>query len=129
MSPGASCCVSGRYFSEMRDYKSDDGQPPTMGKRERKELVLTFLSETRLALPPKVIFRNLRLKHNATFSEKSLNNYLSELEAQDFITRVDPEALEQRTVSDVGPDDRGYYLITESGLDEAGSDDPRLVGE
>jgi len=81
--------------------------------------VLTFLAETRLALPPKALFRNLRLQENATFSEKSLNNYLAELDAEGFVRRVDPEAIEQRNIIEVGDDERGYYLITEAGVEEA----------
>jgi len=90
-----------------------------MGKRERKRLVLSFLAETRLALPPKALFRNLRLQENATFSEKSLNNYLAELEAGGFVKRVDPEAIEERTIREVDVDERGYYLITGDGVEEA----------
>jgi len=50
-----------------------------MGKPERKALVLAFLDDTRLAFPPRVLYRNLRLVENATFSENSLGNYLDEL--------------------------------------------------
>jgi DNA-binding PadR family transcriptional regulator len=105
-----------RYFSRIRKYKPAVTQEAVMGKQERKQLVLKFLSDAGLALPPKVLFRNLRLRENATFSEKSLNNYLTELEADGLVKRVDPAALTDRNISAVGADERGYYLITESGL-------------
>jgi len=112
-------CATKRYFERTRNYKRQQGEHRLMGKQERKRLVLTFLAETRLALPPKALFRNLRLQENATFSEKSLNNYLAELDAEGFVRRVDPEAIEQRNIIEVGDDERGYYLITEAGVEEA----------
>lgn len=113
-----SYCANEGYFEQIRDYKRNRGQSLTMGKRERKRLVLAFLAETRLALPPKVLFRNLRLQENATFSEKSLNNYLAELEADGLVTRVDPEAIEERTIRELDADERGYYLISEQGVEQ-----------
>lgn len=95
-------------------------QTADMGKAERKQVVLQFLADTRLALPPKVLFRNLRLQNNVTFSEKSLNNYLKELDNDGFVTRVDPLGLENRQISAVSDDQRGYYFITEAGVDAAG---------
>lgn len=114
-----SYCANEGYFEQIRDYKRNRDESSTMGKRERKRLVLAFLAETRLALPPKPLFRNLRLQENATFSEKSLNNYLAELEADGFVKRVDPGAIEERTIREVDADERGYYLITEDGVEEA----------
>ena len=93
-----------------------------MGKSDRKGLVLRFLAETRLALPPVVMYRNLRLRQNATFSEKSLGNYLAELEADALVKRVDPSALEDREIKPVEEDSRGYYLITEAGVEAAPSE-------
>jgi DNA-binding HxlR family transcriptional regulator len=64
------------------------------------------------------------LRENATFSEKSLNNYLAELAADGLVKRIDPESLADREISEVGPDKRGYYLITETGLDAVTDDAP-----
>jgi hypothetical protein len=90
-----------------------------MGKEDRKEMVLQFLAETRLALPPAVLYRNLRLRQNATFSAKSLDNYLEELHTEGYVIRVDPEALEKREVVTID-DGRGYWLVTEAGMEAAG---------
>lgn len=107
------------YFERLRSNLTVDGVPVDMGKQERKDMVLKFLADYRLALPPAVLYRNLRLRENATFSEKSLGNYLSELEESGLVKRVDPEALADRHVEPIGEDDRGYYLITEAGADVA----------
>lgn len=108
------------YFDQFRTHIHPKPETNAMGKSDRKELVLQFLARSQLALPPAVLYRNLRLRHNASFSEKSLGNYLSELEADGLVKRVDPKALEKRTIRTVGEDERGYYLITEDGTDAAG---------
>jgi len=120
--------INRECLEQTGDYKRTPYESETVGKRERKRLVLAFLAETRLALPPKALFRNLRLRENATFSEKSLNNYLAELEAAGLVTRVDPEALEARSVCEVGADERAYYLVTEAGVAEANQQDAQLRG-
>ena len=111
--------ATGRYFEQLRADIRRGTNRMDMGKSDRKDLVVQFLAETRLALPPAVLYRNLRLRHNATFSEKSLSNYLSELEADGLVKRVDPEALAKREVVAVGENERGYYLITEAGVEAA----------
>ena len=111
-----------RYFEQLRDDLSRDGLHDRMGKSDRKGLVLQFLAETRLALPPVVLYRNLRLRENATFSEKSLGNYLAELEAEGLVKRVDPAALENREIKALDGENRGYYLITEAGVEAAPSE-------
>jgi len=85
-----------------------------MGKQDRKALVLQYLVHTRLALPPAVLYRNLRLRQNATFSESTLKNYLDELEAEGLIKRVDPEKMTEREVVAV-ENGRGYWMATERG--------------
>lgn len=89
-------------------------EPAQMGKQDRKALVLQYLVHTRLALPPAVLYRNLRLRQNATFSESTLKNYLDELEAEGLIKRVDPEAMVEREAVAV-ENGRGYWMATERG--------------
>ncbi len=89
-----------------------------MGKEDRKALVLQYLVHTRLALPTAVLYRNLRLRQNATFSESTLKNYLSELETEGLLKRIDPEAMTERKVVQVD-DGRGYWTATDRGREEA----------
>jgi hypothetical protein len=111
--------TSERYFKQLGCNLSVIDNTGNMGKDDRKALVLQFLAESGMALPPAVLFRNLRLHHNATFSEKSLGNYLGELAAAGLVKRVDPTALERRDVVEVGEDERAYYMITEAGVEAA----------
>jgi len=96
----------------QRDERHDE-----MGKSDRKALVLQYLVHTRLALPTAVLYRNMRLRQNATFSESTLKNYLSELEEEGLIKRVDPEAMAERKVVEVD-NGRGYWLATEAGREQ-----------
>jgi hypothetical protein len=109
------------YFKQLRQHISQPAKTGGMGKQQRKRLVLSFLASHRLALPPAVLYRNLRLRKNATFSQNSMETYLSELEADGLVKRVDPTALESRDVEQI-TNGRGYYLITEAGLNAAPAD-------
>lgn len=90
-----------------------------MSKEDRKQLVLEYLAHTGLGLPPAVLYRNLRLRQNATFSEKTLYNYLEELEADGYLMRIDPAAMEDREIVEIDGG-RAYWMATDAGKAEAG---------
>ena len=92
-----------------------------MPKEERQRLVLDFMARHELALPPRVIFRNLRLRHNATFARRTLVNYLDDLVEDGLLMRVQPNKLEDREL--VAADGSGYYLITDAGYESAAPDE------
>ena len=75
----------------------------TMGKEERKAQVLEMLARSNLALTPYVLFRNLKM-NGATFERRTLANYLSELQEEGRV-----EKLEQPG--------NALYRITDSGRD------------
>jgi DNA-binding PadR family transcriptional regulator len=91
-----------------------------MTKSDRKEIVLTFMARHELALPPLVIWRNLRYHHNATFSKDSVHTYLSELSDQGYVLKINPEPLGDRQLKELDEDSRkrGYYIVTEEGKSE-----------
>jgi len=76
-----------------------------MGKVDRKAMVVQYLVHTRLALPTAVLYRNLRLRQNATFSESTLKNYLSELEEELEGTTVRRERVERKLEGDLEDED------------------------
>lgn len=91
-----------------------------MGKEERRQVVLKFMADHELALPPRAIYRNLRLHEAVTFSYSSVLNYLEEYVEEGHITRIEPQPLADREVVPVEDEDsRAYYLITQSGKEEA----------
>lgn len=86
-----------------------------MGKEERKRRVLSFLVETRIAMPRVVLFRNLSYR-GAAFSESSVKNYLNELRAEGLVERIDAEAFANGQVR-ISNDDPGYWIATSEGVD------------
>lgn len=71
-----------------------------MPKDRRKQVVLDFLARTDLALPPRAVYTNL-YREGTPFGEKSVRRYLSELEDEGLVRRLD--------------DPSTYYVITEAG--------------
>jgi hypothetical protein len=106
-----------RIQTIIREYRQKDGVP----KEERQRLVLNFMARHELALPPRAIFRNLRLRHNATFARRTLVNYLDDLVDDGLLMRVQPSKLEDRKL--VAADGSGYYLITDAGYESATPDE------
>lgn len=87
-----------------------------MGKEDRKRRVLSLLAETRLALPPAVIFRNVKFR-GADFERRSVNNYLSELADEGLVMKIDPDAMEDERVEEIPTAQEGYFIATDAGVD------------
>lgn len=106
-------CVN---FQEIKDINMANPDGGSMTKEDRKQLVLGFMEEHPLALPPTVWYRNLRLHRTVTFSKDSLGNYFKEFVEQGLVARVDKEALDKGQIKTISDDDyRAYYIITDSG--------------
>jgi len=91
------------------------GMPP----EDRREEVLDFLEVHRIALPPKAIYRALKLKRGINFSYGTVKNALSDLERKDYVTRVSKEALNEGRIETISGDTssrRAYYMITSEGV-------------
>lgn len=99
---------------------TDGGDTTDMTKAERKEVLLEFMAEHQLALPPSAIYRNLRLHKQITFSERSVENYLDEFVDEGLIARIAPGALKDRNVKEITDrSQRAYYIITDEGIESA----------
>jgi hypothetical protein len=85
----------------------------SMPKPEAKETVLEFMAEYDTPMPVAVLFRGLRLRYNWTYTDETLLNYLGELVDEGRVQRVDPNALEQRSIEQADSDTRAYYLLTD----------------
>jgi len=95
-----------------------------VSKQERKQVVLSFLASHDLALPPKVIYRNLKFRHRITFGGTTVENYLDEFVEEGLIKRVNPAALEAGEAVEVPPENnevRAYYVLTDAGRERARS--------
>jgi hypothetical protein len=89
-----------------------------MPKSEAKRIVLEFMAQYDVPMPPTVLHRGLRLHKNFTYSDETLLNYLGELVEDGLVVRIDPQALHTRDIVPLtDADTRGYYLITDDGRD------------
>ncbi|GAB6878216.1 hypothetical protein JCM17823_04900 [Halorubrum gandharaense] len=94
-----------------------------MPAEEREDEVLLFLYEHGIALPPKAIFRGLKVERDITFSYRTIQNILSRLNDSGHVMRCDKEALDQGEIQPLSEDQSGrrtYYYITESGIERIG---------
>jgi len=96
-----------------------------MPPEDRRELVLEFIAETDVPLPPLAIWGGLNRQYRVTFSYRTLQNILEDLVESGDIFRVDTSALRDGNIEPVEGDAssrRSYYFITEAGLDRLGQD-------
>lgn len=96
---------------------SENTDKRTMGKEDRQRVVLEFLRDHPLALPPKLIYRNLKLRRNITFSDQSVDNYLAEFDEEGLVMRVKMDPLDSGELVEAGDDERAYYVITDAGVE------------
>lgn len=109
------------HKSEIENIEGDrvlGRNPSNMGKEDRKRLVLEFMEEYPLALPPRAIYRNMKLLWSVTFSWRSTQTYLDEFEDEGLVMRVEKGPLDDGEVVEASEDSRAYYLITDAGRDE-----------
>ena len=105
-------CNYDNFGTDIRRRATDGG----MGKEDRKRRVLSLLVETGLALPPAVIFRNVKYR-GADFERRSVNNYLAELADDGLVMKIDPRSLEQAELQEIPMSDEGYFIATDAGID------------
>jgi Fe2+ or Zn2+ uptake regulation protein len=72
-----------------------------MEPNRRDDAILEYLADVGLALPPKVLYYNMKSDRDITFSERTLKRRLKLLMEAEFVDRVD------------GTD--GYYRISSAG--------------
>lgn len=93
--------------------------PDDMTKEDRRRIVLLALADHGWAMPPSVIFRNLKFHQDITFEQRSLTTYLDEFVEEGLVRRIDPKKLPEKELTDLdeGSDRRAWYIITEDGRD------------
>jgi len=116
MQQGVDNCYSSSNIAIKGTGMREEFENSDMTKEDRRRVLLEFMSEYDLALPPKAIHRNIRLKWNATFSYSSTHNYLEEFVEEGLAQRVEPKPLSAREIVEADNGDaRAYYIITDAG--------------
>lgn len=99
-----------------------DDNAERVAREERLRLVLKYLVETESALPPAVIFRNLKLR-GATFERRSVTYFLGDLHERGLAEKVDTGALESGRVVAADHGEPGYWMATDAGRQLVEQDD------
>lgn len=60
-----------------------------MSKERRVQTILTFLAERRVAMPPKVLYDNLVIYEDVTFSYRTVKRLLGELREEGRVEYLD----------------------------------------
>lgn len=87
---------------------------------DRREVILQFLAEHDMALPPLVIYAGLKRQRDITFAYRTVQNALSDLVEKGHVMRVDTKKLrDEGKIEPVEEDSgrRSYYFITDEGLE------------
>jgi DNA-binding transcriptional ArsR family regulator len=113
MSETGGSCPVGKNSDKFGTPFTDGGENEDVAKEDRKRRVLRFLVDSGLAMPRKVLFRNLRYR-GADFSDSSIKNYLRELREEGLVERIDANQFEEGRVV-VSDDDPGYWVATSEG--------------
>lgn len=123
MTPNCTNCNETDKSGAGKTTASNSG---TMPVREREDVVLRFVYEHGIALPPKAIYRGLKLRQNITFSYRTVQNILSRLNNSGEMMRCDKEALDEGRIEplpDCAKNRRTYYYITEAGIERIAGDE------
>jgi len=92
-----------------------DTKDKSMGKEDRARIILEFMAESGIAMPPGLWYENLDLYKNITFSYDTTRRRVRDFEEAGWVVRYDR--------------DQGIYGITDAGAKAAenGVDDSRLA--
>jgi hypothetical protein len=125
---------NGGYNNRRSSDNSVENKHPTreegyMPPEARRNLVLEFIDEHDMPLPPLAIWGGLNRQYRVTFSYRTLQNILSDLVDEGDVFRVDTTILkEEGRVEEVEDSSgrRAYYYITEEGRERVMSEDCSL---
>jgi len=117
--------TNGREPSLITVYKKPAADGGSMPPEERRQAVLEFMADHGIALPPKAIFRGMKVERGIHFSYRTVQTILSELEEKGMVARVNKEALDDGDIEPIPEDEAGrraYYMITMDGRREVGQE-------
>lgn len=72
-----------------------------MSKEDRREVILQFLADTGLALPPTPLYYNMKRDMFVTFSKRTMQRHLKEMRDEGLVRKIEQGD--------------GYWEITEDG--------------
>jgi len=87
---------------------------------DRRDLVLSFLVEVDIPLPPTAVYAGIRRKYNATFAYRTTQEILKDLVDEGYAIRVNTKQLREKgDIKEIENDPdrrkRAYYFPTDEG--------------
>lgn len=90
-----------------------------VSKERSKQILLEFLGDKSIPLPPIVVYRGAVIERDYVMKEDTVSNHLDELVEEGYVQRVYPSELNNGRIvevpADTEEDVRGWYAITEKG--------------
>jgi len=89
-----------------------------MPPEAREDKVLQFFVDHDFPLPPKALFRAMKVSEGITFSYSTVQNILSRLLEEGYVCRLNKDKLDEGILEPLPEGESGrrtYYFITEKG--------------
>jgi len=89
-----------------------------MPPEAREDKVLEFFVEHGFPLPPKALYRAMKISEGITFSYSTVQNILGRLLEDGYVCRLDKDKLDDGILEPLPDDESGrrtYYFVTEKG--------------
>jgi hypothetical protein len=112
-------CIENTHFERFGGNKPKVFDGGDMPPEARREMVLEFVAQQDIPLPPLAIWSGLNRHYRVTFSYRTMQNILGDLVDNGDLFKVDTEKLRDGEISEIEGDSssrRAYYFITDSGL-------------
>ncbi len=104
--------------------KGDEAED--MPPEAREDKVLQFFVDHGFPLPPKALYRALKVSEGITFSYSTVQNILRRLLEDGYVCRLDKDKLDEGILEPLPEGESGrrtYYFITEEGRERLKSSD------
>jgi len=103
---------------EFGGSNTKDAEAEDMPPEAREDKVLQFFVDHGFPLPPKALYRALKVSEGITFSYSTVQNILSRLLEEGYVCRLDKDKLDEGILEPLPEGESGrrtYYYITEEG--------------
>jgi len=111
-------CVNGHNSNNFGGSNNSGVNGESMPPEDREDQLLQFFVEHGFPLPPKALYRAMKVSEDITFSYRTVQNILERLLQQGDVVRLDKDALDEGILKPLGDDEedrRTYYFITQQG--------------
>jgi hypothetical protein len=107
-------------ITEVGESNTPETNVTDMPPKDREDQVLNFFVEHGFPLPPKALYRALKVTEEITYGYRTVQNILGRLHDDGFLMRLDKDELDKGRIVPLADDQsnrRTYYFITDKGRD------------